>query len=140
MSHEGTASEDVLYQPLAPGHTRVVCVRPGKQGDPFDLQILQVNIYEENKDSNRRYIALSYTWGDASYKVPLKVRGHSGQQHEIQVTRSLVAALGQIRYPDTYAINIWVDQISIDQSSLTERSAQIWLMNDIYMNAQRVFV
>lgn len=83
------------------------------------------------------YMALSYTWG-----VP-KVHDHILLgRHYIPVRRNLFHFLLQkskdlARSPRRYEF-YWIDALSIDQDSTTERNHQVGLMKDIYSNAEGV--
>lgn len=77
---------------------------------------------------------MSYVWG------------HPSRSHEIvcndktlSLTASLEGALRRIRRANQPR-RIWVDQLSINQDDLEERSQQVQFMNTIYKNATRVLV
>jgi hypothetical protein len=80
------------------------------------------------------YEALSYVWGDPGNTVSIHVN-----QHDLQVTTNLHAALLQLRnsFIDRY---FWIDAICINQADEEEKVQQIQLMYRIYSFAQRVLV
>lgn len=80
------------------------------------------------------YTALSYVWGDSSLVEPIRCNGRT-----IHTTRSLYIALQYLRQSDT-AVNIWVDQICINQDDLEEKTRQVILMGKIYQRAWNTHV
>ncbi|KAK4952773.1 hypothetical protein LTR10_009581 [Elasticomyces elasticus] len=80
------------------------------------------------------YHALSYIWGDASFKIPITVNGCS-----FMVTGNLYAALEKLRDPDAEVL-LWIDAISIEQSNLEERSRHVTYMHIVYQQAVSVIV
>lgn len=75
------------------------------------------------------YTALSYTWGEPIFDRPLTCNGHM-----TAVTRNLDQALRHLRRPDS-SINLWIDQLCINQNDLEEKGAQVSLMRKIYERA-----
>lgn len=88
-------------------------------------------------DSEVRYVALSYCWGDENDIREIRI-GDS----KLQITRSLWIALEQIRSYDhdlERDTSVWIDQICIDQENTTERSQQVQRMWQIYSSAIHVY-
>ncbi|KAK0704474.1 heterokaryon incompatibility protein-domain-containing protein [Lasiosphaeris hirsuta] len=84
--------------------------------------------------TSRGYYALSYVWGDAADTEIIRVNGH-----EFHATKNLVLALRQLVATQNYASRaIWVDAICINQADVSERSAQVKIMDQIYKNAAEV--
>ena len=94
------------------------------------------------------YVALSYTWGSPTDKVPIRC-GDPGQN--IMIPRNLYSALhclarepwqGAMKTDDPigYETWIWADAICIDQSDPDEKSQQVPLMRQIYQSADVVLV
>lgn len=77
------------------------------------------------------YTALSYTWGepDPTTDAVIECGGN-----KIKITHSLETALRHFRQKD-HSINMWVDQICINQSNNKEKEQQIPLMSKIYGQA-----
>ena len=74
-------------------------------------------------------------------KVPLQVFDTHHREHELQVTRSLLDAIRRLCSSRGGAeFFLWVDQLSIDQSSVTEKNVQIAMMKEIYEHAKNVVV
>ncbi|KAI1417224.1 HET-domain-containing protein [Hypoxylon sp. FL1857] len=80
------------------------------------------------------YEALSYTWGDATGKVTIKLDGCP-----FEVTRNLAAALRRLRAKRGCRF-LWVDAICINQGDDRERNSQVALMGHIYRSAEQVLI
>ncbi|OJD35303.1 heterokaryon incompatibility protein [Diplodia corticola] len=82
------------------------------------------------------YTALSYTWGvpNPSTDSVIECDGF-----ELKITHSLDVALRHFRQTDD-SINLWIDQICIDQSNQREKEQQIPLMSKIYRHAVNTVV
>ncbi|AEO69925.1 uncharacterized protein THITE_2033124, partial [Thermothielavioides terrestris NRRL 8126] len=78
------------------------------------------------------YEALSYTWGDAS--SPLSIRL---DKQDFKVTANLHAALTVLRLPTEPRI-LWIDAICINQHDNAEKAFQVPLMGMIYSRAATV--
>jgi hypothetical protein len=79
-----------------------------------------------------QYTALSYVWGDATYKQPISVNGKL-----FGITPNLHAALVYIR-DENKPVQLWVDAVCINQSDIDERNSQVAQMSDIYLRAKKV--
>jgi hypothetical protein len=88
--------------------------------------------FDRESDQCPPYAALSYTWGQASFRKPLKLNGQL-----MVVTENLYEALVHLRrmIPD---IVVWIDALSINQDDPAERGHQVAQMRAIYSNARRV--
>ena len=78
------------------------------------------------------YEALSYCWGCASFTSSILVESQA-----FGITANLEAALRHCRRDDQECL-LWVDAISINQSSLEERSQQVQMMLEIYSKATKL--
>jgi hypothetical protein len=83
------------------------------------------------------YVALSYTWGDASVTREIFV-----DDIPVSVTVNLYAALLQLRDHSRVrqGFRIWVDALCINQADLVERAVQVARMKEIYERAWHVVV
>ncbi|GME28878.1 uncharacterized protein K452DRAFT_353118 [Neofusicoccum parvum] len=90
----------------------------------------------ENLEKPIWYTALSYTWGepDPGTDTVIECDGF-----KLQITRSLEMALRHFRQND-HSINMWIDQICINQSNAREKEKQISLMSKIYSHAVNTVV
>ncbi|OAQ64027.2 heterokaryon incompatibility protein (HET) domain-containing protein [Pochonia chlamydosporia 170] len=80
------------------------------------------------------YAGLSYVWGNAANRVPIRVNGS-----EVYITVNLASALRHIRLRSEEKI-LWVDALCIHQDDLEEKSGQVSMMGDIYGSAEKVIV
>ncbi|KAH6028937.1 hypothetical protein HBI83_040680 [Parastagonospora nodorum] len=78
--------------------------------------------------------ALSYVWGDASKKKPIRLQGH-----DFPVTENLHQALVHLRKDYDERI-CWIDALCINQGDLEERASQVSQMEYIYRLAKEVIV
>ncbi|KAI1131452.1 hypothetical protein F5Y10DRAFT_286824 [Nemania abortiva] len=78
------------------------------------------------------YEAVSYTWGSSEKLHAITIQGR-----ELGVTNNLWRVLRILRQPETDRY-LWVDAISINQGSPTERGHQVQRMREIYSAADRV--
>lgn len=75
------------------------------------------------------YTALSYVWGDPAFVKSIRCNGKA-----FRTTQNLYIALKYLRRTDT-AVNLWIDQICINQNDLQEKTQQVVLMSKIYQRA-----
>ncbi|KAF1915993.1 heterokaryon incompatibility protein-domain-containing protein [Ampelomyces quisqualis] len=80
------------------------------------------------------YKALSYTWGDGKAKGDIGINGTN-----LTITLSLTTALYHLRHRSE-PMKIWIDQISINQDDLQEKTEQVQLMDRIYRNTEETLV
>lgn len=92
-------------------------------------------------DTYPEYEALSYTWGPPP---PTRTIFLNGQQFHVRenlwcfldhVARNSIASLAGVEFEPRY---LWIDQLSIDQSSTAEKSHQVRQMAQIFKQARRV--
>ncbi|KAK1753212.1 HET-6OR heterokaryon incompatibility protein (het-6OR allele) [Echria macrotheca] len=90
--------------------------------------------------------ALSYVWTtrnlprDTTYPLQILTQTDSpSPTHHLPITISLEAALRSLRHPSSITV-LWIDQISINQSSIPEKTLQVSLMGKIYASATQVLV
>ncbi|KAI0426556.1 heterokaryon incompatibility protein-domain-containing protein [Xylaria sp. FL1042] len=123
-------SEPPLYQPIT-GKTeiRLLTLEPGQPDEEIKCSLVNVKL-----SWRTRYEALSYTWGDPTVTMPIKLSGH-----DVEVTSNLHSALKDLRYTDKPRC-LWVDAVCINQTDLQEKGQQILLMGSIYSHARRVLI
>jgi hypothetical protein len=95
---------------------------------------LSCTLNEVTLDSNPAFQALSYAWGDAVFPCQLIC-----EDQTINITQNLYDALVQLT-ASRQELQIWVDAVCIDQSSVEEKSQQIPLMAEIYSKASNVLI
>jgi hypothetical protein len=79
------------------------------------------------------YYALSYAWGDPTRTHNILIDGK-----RLPITSNLYDALRAMQKDAASDIQVWADAICINQDDLVERSAQIFLMREIYHTAMEV--
>ncbi|ORY13637.1 heterokaryon incompatibility protein-domain-containing protein [Clohesyomyces aquaticus] len=125
------------YSPLpASGHfIRLLDIQPGPRGT-----FLQCNLRVASLSSQPSYKALSYAWVDetvnASSRKDLPI---ICDQNVILVSRNLHAALEVFR-PIKSILTLWVDFLCINQQDTEERTQQVGIMRDIYLNCEEVLI
>lgn len=88
------------------------------------------------------YEALSYVWGPPEPSEHVWVRPDHGQRDSrasLRIGPSLAGAMRHFRQRHNPRI-LWIDMLCINQSDLTERSAQVKRMVQIYPLASRVLI
>jgi Heterokaryon incompatibility protein (HET) len=99
---------------------------------------LKISLSEVDLLHDPAFEALSYTWGDARNKVPIRVHGEL-----LQITVHLDDFLRQLLQQGEDGNKFcyfWADQICINQESIPERNAQVALMAEIYRRSLRTLV
>jgi hypothetical protein len=130
------------YEPLedcgGPYHSfRLLTLMSGEKTDDIKCQLktFQLPLSQMPIDwpgSLPAYEALSYVWGSAE-------RAHIiiCNSRRMGITASLDTALRRLRRSHEPRI-LWIDQISVDQDNLKERSKQVQIMRNIFSRAHRV--
>jgi hypothetical protein len=116
---------------------------------PSDGPRIQCRLEAFKLHNAPHYDALSYTWGDPRPPLFQSIgSSHFQKQHLIEcdncainVKTNLYHALQRLRRehrtsPSALQKYIWVDAVCINQQDLSERSAQVALMGEIYRGAQ----
>ncbi|KAF2418262.1 hypothetical protein EJ08DRAFT_557540, partial [Tothia fuscella] len=116
-----------IYHPLKTGEIRLVQLHPST--DQQDIVCCSLSTVP--LDVTSKYDALSYTWGSQKHPVRIELDGHP-----LKVTRNLCAALRALRDPHSDRV-LWVDALSINQSDISERNAQVPRMTKLYSLADR---
>ena len=80
------------------------------------------------------YTALSYTWGDHTKTVTIKV-----DEKDFQATRNLNLALKHFRDTQDPLPDLWVDAICINQDHADEKEAQVGFMQNIFSKAEETW-
>ncbi|KAI5917519.1 heterokaryon incompatibility protein-domain-containing protein [Camillea tinctor] len=121
----------LLYLPLDGRLSfRLLIIYPGLLDEPLTTELTITTLDE----SESQYEATSYTWGSA--ESPLYITCNNLQ---LQIQRNAFDMLRDLRLPDKPR-KVWIDAVCIDQSSLSERAAQVSIMHHIYRRAKTVVV
>lgn len=111
------------------------------QGSEFRLLILQPGSWEQELNCNletvshpreRKFEALSYTWGDVRDLHQIAVSDAS-----IGITANLKIALHHLRRSDSPR-TLWIDALCIDQEDHEEKGRQVQRMGEIFSTASSV--
>lgn len=157
-----TASEAFVYSQLTNAQTiRIVQLAPGAFDDEISCTLHTCSIdFEYPVDPTKQidgaetltfftptfhavsvetgepiwYTALSYVWGDPSLVRSIRCHGRT-----FRTTENLYTALKYLRQTKS-AVNLWIDQICINQNDLEEKTQQVILMSKIYQRAWSTIV
>jgi hypothetical protein len=141
-----------LYKPLGDGEIRILELHPGAFGSELsgELQIASIDFEYPSVGNWTRftnhavslakqgpfwYTALSYVWGVPKFDVVFRL----GEKHSIRITKTLSCALQQLRDAEQ-SVFLWIDQICINQASVSEKERQIPLMGMIYRYATNCLI
>lgn len=116
------------YEKLEPDAMRIVKLLRGKAGDPICCEI---NHCRNNERPS--YRAVWYMWGNSLEEVLIGVGGKAF------AIRNLYDFFQQKMREDE-DLALWVDAICIDQTSPSERNHTVSLVNQIYQQAELVYV
>ena len=156
-------ADNHVYRPLAPDEIRLFSIFESTK-DQTTYQIQHVRLkgkltppkdnmagrgefrknlsYLNSRFIQRKhpFIALSYAWDGQTPEYDIAVLDASiNKRSVLKVTKNICTALPYLSslYPGRLW---WIDAICIDQANVEEKSAQIPLMRDIYMHADKVAV
>ncbi|ORY03562.1 heterokaryon incompatibility protein-domain-containing protein, partial [Clohesyomyces aquaticus] len=113
------------YRPLDSTKSQIRLITP-LFDHPHPLP--RFTLEEVSLEENPSYSALSYVWGDAQIKRAILV-----DDRVVLVTKNLFSALINVHVP---ASRIWIDAICINQEDDDEKSWQVQLMREIYVQAE----
>jgi hypothetical protein len=119
------------YTPLAPDEIRLLWPLYKDDGLTWSLRAVSLD------DPNLVFDALSYTWGIQDSTFPMVCNGQT-----LQVHHNLFSALPYLatRHGTTGDRPIWIDAVCINQTDQPEKSIHIHRMNNIYRQAETVWV
>jgi len=84
-------------------------------------------------NTNPRFVALSYVWGNPTITEEINVNGYT-----MEVTTNLALALRLVWESRTTSKRLWIDAVCINQADSEERNHQVSLMKIIYSSAEIV--
>ena len=118
------------YKPLSdPRNFRILRIEAGAHGSR-----IRASLHESRPGDGVKYLALSYVWGSPQIVAYVMVEDRFSL-----VTENLHAALQHLR-PEQEPLNIWIDQICINQQDQEERSQQVTLMHEIFSKSDQVLI
>jgi hypothetical protein len=140
-SGQGGAPQDtsiVYLQPLHDRQIRVLALQPGSGDDPLACQLYVVDV--DVKDKNLSFEAISYVWGTRRTTESVTCRaGNDGAQFNLSITRNAADALKAFRQPQDERL-LCIDSICISQTSRSEKSIQVGMMDSIFARATAVLI
>jgi hypothetical protein len=148
--HEPDPARRYEYTPLELGQVRLLRVHPGEPDGPIEITLFTVNLEEYRQG----FMALSYTWGTPDppkliyvnpvftiYSVSKGLATQIPTGKTLVITSNLYGFLVKERATERDGIAVfWIDQISINQSDLEEKSRQVTMMGEIYASAALTIV
>jgi hypothetical protein len=141
-------------EPLGPGQIRLLYVQHCESDDKMVCAIHHTIPIEDD------YIAISYAWrtpfaDEATVDIPLidaieeeiddnlcLVFGGEPTKY-LRVTetmRKMIKAVGLPDEEEPPLRAVWIDQISINQSDMSEKTEQVKMMHRVYQHAQRTII
>ncbi|KAL6711855.1 hypothetical protein ACN47E_002898 [Coniothyrium glycines] len=127
------------YEPLnGPRYIRLLCIEhpPHNDNDLTSGTYSLVQLELTPDAAPLDFEAISYQWGHHARVLNLELQNAAGS---IGLTANLAEALPHL-IKQSRTKRLWIDQLCINQSDNTERSAQVGLMSQIYTKASRVLV
>lgn len=110
---------------------RLIEIQPNRsQSSRIDCTLHTTSL----SNPDRNYQCLSYVWGPKVQSKHIHCDNRA-----LPVTDNLYTALKNLRHR-TDSVTIWIDQISINQADLAERSQQVLLMADVYSKAENTII
>ncbi|EME48347.1 hypothetical protein DOTSEDRAFT_67423 [Dothistroma septosporum NZE10] len=131
--NEANASPTLQYQykPLKQNQIRLIRLSP--ESAPDDIRCSMHR--HSRRRSNKRYIALSYSWGDLERNQIITLNGSPSN-----VTTSLWQALSAFVSSDENHTDLfWIDALCINQDDTLERNHQVQQMGQVYSSALVVY-
>ncbi|KAI0871871.1 hypothetical protein GGS24DRAFT_469779 [Hypoxylon argillaceum] len=123
---------DFTYSDLKPGQIRLL--RPVMIQDG---SFIALEMADFPRNTHQPYAAVSYTWGDDNETSMVQLNGR-----RFRVQRNLWTCLNYLglNAQHSKARYLWVDAICINQENISERNAQVRVMDEIYKNALYVSI
>ncbi|KAL8281792.1 hypothetical protein RB597_009485 [Gaeumannomyces tritici] len=130
---------DVLYHGLDSGSVfRVLEIDPGSFESPIICKFHHIDL----DALHLQYDALSYVWGDPSWRHSPSNTGMFAVQcdgHELKISPNLYEAIRHLRSARRRTF-LWADAVCINQEDTAERGHQVSLMASIYRRARQTIV
>jgi hypothetical protein len=143
--------EEYQYEKL-PTETSIRLLRFDHQGSQPDSNLIKLSFHVVDLQEDPAFRALSYVWGD--HRPPLNQGFNKKRaqrcfdiicdEHKVTVTYNLFCALRRLvpiqDGPSAQFgnLDIWIDQLCINQKDLSERNQQVAIMDQIYGQARTV--
>lgn len=135
----------IPYRPLRGSEIRLLRIAPGAWDDQVSCTMQYAPL-----DEQPEYVALSYTWGDASDQVDILLDGrpHRATQCLFTALRRFRQLCAESRSLDGFTFSssadgcpyIWADALCINQADDREKEREIPRMREVYTLCSRVCV
>lgn len=112
------------------GSIRLIQLHPGSLTDELKCTVVSADL-----DDKPRFEALSYVWGKPVFDATIICN----EDVLFKITSSLHDALVRLREVDGTRV-FWIDQICINQASISDRNAQVARMTRIYSQCEKAVV
>ncbi|KAL2130290.1 hypothetical protein VTI74DRAFT_6662 [Chaetomium olivicolor] len=112
---------------MAPREIHLLDLEPGATNDPIKLQIETTAL-----DNAKGYACLSYAWGPPHPQRAITLNGCT-----FPIRENLYLAFRRLRLSNK-ARRLWVDAVCINQGDITEREAQVGIMQYVFNAATDV--
>ncbi|KIW03449.1 uncharacterized protein PV09_05219 [Verruconis gallopava] len=125
------------YEPLDTSRRQIRLFRLGTPVHGILTGELRHVDLDNHEADDINYWALSYTWGSSNETELIMINGKP-----FRVRSNLfdfLEIVSEKRW-DAFTRDLWIDQLCIDQSTISERNHQVLLMADIYHSASMVVV
>jgi len=131
MPLQSPEQDILLYEPLLTStrQFRLLLLEPYRN----PKEAIRCNLVTTSLDSDPKYEALSYTWGEPVDDCEIIVNSVT-----LAVRRNLWQALYHLRGAESRTL--WIDALCINQKNIPERNEQVQMMRQIYERAQRVVI
>ena len=131
MPLQSQEQDILLYEPLLTStrQLRLLLLEPYRN----PKEAIRCNLVTTSLDSDPKYEALSYTWGEPVDDFEIIVNSVT-----FAVRRNLWQALYHLRGAESRTL--WIDALCINQKNIPERNEQVQMMRQIYERAQRVVI
>ncbi|PVH95799.1 HET-domain-containing protein [Periconia macrospinosa] len=117
------------HKPISAEQIRLLVLKSRVHGPHIMCEILHCD-----RENDREYVALSYSWGPQDGTEFITVDGC-----RLNVSSHLKGALKHLQQDDKDVV-YWIDQVCIDQANDEEKSEQVYMMQSIYERASHVEV
>ena len=110
--------------------TRLLRLLPSSDAGNLQCELFESSIAKQV----RKYVAVSYHWGDVNQKRYIHVNGSV-----FTVSNNLYEFLSSCLSRADWS-SFWIDALCINQSDVAERNGQVEIMGSIYASASQVYI
>ena len=137
--YEETRRPPSVFLPLAENEYRIVKLHKGRRNEQIICSFFNQSIDDEKPEE---YETVSYRWGADESSSPrpivsITVQDLEKKNHQIWIRDNVFAALQSLRHP-RMAKNFWIDSISINYGSETDKTNQTKLKWKIFSKSRNL--